>query len=145
MSQLITHAYTLPFRVIDLQGFIEHLRKYVGVSAEILNNETNAVRLLADGGTWEVFEVVDGALSDSIIDLDDLVLGQMQPGEVAVYTWTRIDHHVIDSGIYVVNSDGQSHGDSLNSSAQRAVAALGAPEAASVVDYLADPEGRNII
>jgi hypothetical protein len=142
---LITHAYTLPFRIRDLDSMNKHIDGYVGVNLQLLDPVQNTIRLVADHGTWEVYEVVDGTLVDDIIDLDTLVVGHMAEGEVAVFTWTRVHDDTIDAGIYAVNNEGRSHADSLYSSASRAVAALGAPEAASVVDYLQNPNGTPAI
>ncbi len=145
MSELVTHAYSMPFRVQELESFMENTRRFVGVTVQVLDAQRATVRLTADGGTWEVYEVIDGALGPDIVDLDDLVVAYLQPGEVAVFSWTRVHNDTIDAGLYAVNSAGESHGDSLNSTAQRALAALGAPETASVNEYLENPEATSAI
>lgn len=137
-------ASTLPFRVKDLAHFEEHLRQFVGVHLVVVDASTGLVFMEGTHGNWNIYTVATMVGSEEhemdLVDLDSLVsltIGEgdavttetlLADGEYVMFQWMTVTDGAMDSGIYVVNSGGETLSRTLNDMVAQAHAAMGLPE-----------------
>lgn len=152
------YASTLPFVVKDLAAFLQHMSQFVGVHTVVVSEEENRVYLEGTHGNWQlyasVFNDTTQAMEDELVDLEDLVSIQVpnpeKPGELdrvtmladgeyAMFQWMTMTDGRPDSGIYVINSIGESMARTMDEMVNQAHAAMGLPEEDSPLDLLNGP------
>lgn len=134
--QYFSHAVTTPFIVVGLiSDYAKHLNQYTGVTLRVIEqlNPTRArVVLEGDSGDWNIYKTEPGVQfsGDEVIDLDELVVGFMEAGEVVVFRSVGFesDSQNLSFTLYGVNSQGESHGEDMDNSVLRINSMLGAPE-----------------